>query len=163
MDSDGVLRLYLGLLFLAWKKGYKLGWIYYQMLVTPFNQEAVHEFFASAQEKGYPLVADACHAKAGTPYFLATVNKGFSDWMYRVDPDVGKFIKNALANSRSLQVSKAKWSEASRDSAEDLRQRGWEALDAFGGEVKDLKGSQLVYDTRGRRTGRGMSERTWKK
>lgn len=162
MGKSPILSMYLGLFFEAWKKGYKLGWIYYRM-VENFKEEETLAFFASAKEHGYPLVPEAYLAGAGTPFFLATVNKGFSDWMYRVNPTPEKFTQNALTNSRALQASKAKWEAASRACSEDLRQRGWEALDSFGGETKGLKRTQLKYDARGRRTGKGMSEKTWAK
>lgn len=162
MEGNEMVQLYLTLFHEAWKKAYKVGWIYHRM-VEKKSREEVLAFFAAAEAQGYPLVTEACHAYAGVPFFLATVNKGFSDWVYRVTPDAEKFVKSVLANSRALQASRAKWKEADRTCREDLRQRGWEALDTFGGEVKNLSAKSLRYDSRNRKTGKGMSERTWAK
>jgi hypothetical protein len=162
MEGNELVQLYLTLFHEAWKNAYKLGWIYHRMMEVRTKEEVL-AFFATAEAQGYPLVPEACHAHAGVPFFLTVVDRGFSDWMYRVTPDAEKFIKNALANSRRLQASRAKWKDANKACQEDLRQRGWEALDSFGGETKGLNAKQLRYDSRNRKTGKGMSERTWAK
>ncbi len=162
MQADEILALYIAFFFQAWKKGYKLGWIYHQMMGAA-ERDVVLNFFATAEEQGYPLVPEVCRAQARAPFFLATVNKAFSDWMYDKCPDESRFVKNVLANREVLKATAAKWKDAGRESAEDLRKRGWEALDSFGGGTKGLKDGQLLYASRGRKTGKGMSERTWAK
>jgi hypothetical protein len=162
MEGTPLLISYLSFFFQAWKKAYNLGWIFHRM-VEAHGIEVALAFFKEAEAAGYPLVAKATRAHAGTPFFLTVVNKRFSDWVFAKTPTEETFVKNVLANAQRLQATEEMWGAASKECAEDLRQRGWEALDTLGGKTKGLKMNQLRYDTRGRRTGKGAPERTWAK
>ena len=150
------LNLYLELFFMAWKKAYKMSWIFYKM-EEAIGKAGFDAFLVESKEKQYPLVPFDGNGFASSTYFIVAVNKSFSDWMYSKNPDLAKFTANVLKNSAKLQYSDEVVKSMNKNSQKDISERKWEALDSFGGKVKTLQMRTLRYHTNGRSTGVAFS------
>ena len=151
--DDVLLNMYLALFFEAWKKGYKLGWIYNTIRNELDEKSDFDAFMAHAHEHRFPLFTNGEHCVYNCRYLLIIVNKHFSDWVLQKNPSMEKFVENVLKNRDRLLVKAEQFKTEQARASRDLRARQWDALDAFGGKVAELSGKQLAYLNMGRTTG----------
>lgn len=156
VTPEAILEAYLKFFLEAWKKGYKIYWIFHRMEEQyGLSHDALQTL---AQANGFPLFPsnEAEFIPPMTcPYFVRSyVSEKFSDWLFAAMPNEEKFISVVTKSAQALKMKTKRAEKSRRESGKLMRSKMRDARDAFGGGVVDLKPCQLLYNSCGRATGR---------
>lgn len=159
ISPEQVLDCYLKNFSLAWKRAYKLFWVFRRV------EEELHlnaiELAELAQTHKFPLFPSAAimdrAVNVNCTYFVVHfVSKKFSDWLFDKTPDEAKFVATVLRNKDTLHAKSANECCKNINVARAKRYGDkQEAQKAFGGTV-ELCEQQLKYLSMGRTTGKGQ-------
>ncbi len=153
MGDDPLFRRYLTLYLCAWKKAYKLVWIFHQ-LIDEFGAAQVEEFWSKAVREKYPLFPlEKGQLIFSCSYFTVCCSRRFSDWLFDKSPTEESFLRSVEKSKAALIFDADKNKLAKKEASSKLQERRREARDELGGGTVNLRFDQLRYLSNGRVTG----------